>query len=241
MIRTASDQTSDQTSDLAAGRRSQSGLTLTELLIALLVFAMISSAGVYALRQAVEGREQLEIADDRIREWQIARAVIKDDLSQIALRTVRDEFGDFQSGPFIGGLGFQNRRPVAGEDPLGAFVRRGWPNPDARSPRATLQYVEYVRKNDTLVRRVRPYLDDAPGQPRADRVLFSDVVNVSLTFFAGETNRGLQWTDLWPDPTASGAAPRAVRLVLETARFGEVEQLFWIGDVSAGGVAAGGS
>ena len=40
-------------------RHDQRGVTLPELLVALFVFALISSVGVYALRLAVEGREQL--------------------------------------------------------------------------------------------------------------------------------------------------------------------------------------
>ncbi|MGF1543575.1 MAG: type II secretion system minor pseudopilin GspJ [Parvularculaceae bacterium] len=219
-------------------RAREAGLTLTELLVALLIFSMISSAGVYALRSAVDGRAQLDEVDDRVRAWQLARTIIRTDFSQVAARVVRDETGARQAGPFVAGVAFQNRRPVVGETPLVGFVRRGWANPDSRSPRSTLQYVEYLRVGDALVRRVRPYLDDAPDQPRTDRLLFRDAENLELTFLAGETTRGLDWVDLWPAPTAGGRIPRAVRLAFDSSRFGRVEQLFWIGEVAAGGVEA---
>lgn len=209
----------------------QRGLTLPELLIALLVFAMISGAAVYALRLSVEGREQLEAADRDIRDMQIARLIIKQDLLTIAFRTVRDEFGQAYPGPFLGGRGISFRPPKEGEESLLVFVRRGWDNPDAAAPRSTLQAVEYLRIGDDLVRRVRPYLDDARGQKRTDRVLLSGVTGARVGFFAGEVNGRLNWADLWPTPALAGA-PKAVRLTLSTMRHGEIEQLFWIGELS---------
>ncbi|MEK7265395.1 MAG: type II secretion system minor pseudopilin GspJ [Pseudomonadota bacterium] len=208
----------------------QRGLTLPELLIALLVFAMISGAAVYALRLSVEGREQLETADKDIREFQIMRQVLKQDFSGVVKRTVRDDFGNELPAPFLGGKGLSYRLPVEGEQSLLVFVRCGWENPDNRAPRSTLQAVEYLIKGGDFVRRVRPYLDDARGQPRTDRVLISGVSDVEVGFFTGaETSSGPQFLDLWPMPQ-SNWAPEAIRLTMTTKRFGKVEQLFWLGE-----------
>ena len=212
-------------------RPSQRGLTLPELLIALLVFAMISGAAVYALRLSVEGREQLESADKDIREFQIMRQVLKQDFSGIAPRIVRDDFGNPLPAAFLGGKGLSFRLPADGEKSLMVFVRRGWTNPDNRAPRPTLQAVEYLIKGDDLVRRVRPYLDDARGQPRADRVLVAGVADVEIGFFSGaEVSAGLVFSDLWPMPQ-SERIPEAIRLTLTTKRFGKIEQLFWLGEL----------
>lgn len=210
-------------------RLSQRGLTLPELLIALLVFAMISGAAVYALRLSVEGREQLEEADRDIREMQVMRQVMKQDLAGVVLRTIRDDFGNSYPAAFLGGKGLAFRPPVEGERTLMLFVRRGWMNPDGRAPRPTLQAVEYLIKGEDLVRRVRPYLDDARGQPRIDRVLLTKVADVDVGFATGEeTSSGLVYSDLWPRPGESSAPP-AIRLTMTTARFGRIEQLFWLG------------
>ncbi len=217
---------------MSARRISQRGVTLPELLVALLIFAMISSVGVYALRLGIDGREQLLTTDERLREWQLARLIIRQDLAQVAMRPVRDEFGAFQAGPFIGGFGFSGRTPISGETPLLAFVRGGWSNIDATTPRSTLQYVEYVLVEDDFVRRTRTYLDDARDQPARDRVLFENVGEVKLEFLLGETTRGLEWGENWPATGAPSAPPRAIRINFTSEHYGPVEQLFWIGDIT---------
>lgn len=212
-------------------RSSQRGVTLVELLIALLVFALISSVGVYALRLTVDGREQLVRVDERLREWQLARLIIRQDLVQISTRIIRDEFGDPLSGSIVGGFGFSDRRPVAGETPLIGFVRDGLENIGEDIPRSTLQYVEYIEKDGSLIRRTRPFLDQARGQATIDRVLFENVEDVELSFLAGQNNRGLNWVEDWPSPDGSGT-PQALRLIMVSERLGEVEQLFWIGELA---------
>jgi len=211
-------------------RTSQHGLTLPELLIALLVFAMISGAAVYALRLSIEGREQLEEADHEIRGMQMMRLILKQDLAGFVDRRVRDEFGNNYPASFLGGDGLSFRPPVDGERLLMAFVRRGWTNPDDAAPRSSLQAVEYLIVGENLVRRVRPYLDDARGQPRTDRVLVEKVSILKIDFFTGqETSAGLVYSSLWPAPQGAGEAPEAVRLSFATPRFGEIEQIFWVG------------
>lgn len=211
-------------------RKHQTGMTLPELLIALLVFAMISGAAVYALRLSVEGREQLELADGDIRDMQIFRQILKQDLASIVMRPVRDEFGGIYPAPFLGGAGLSFRPLVEGERSLMIFVRRGWTNADDRAPRSTLQAVEYLVKGGDLVRRVRPYLDDARGQPRTDRILVAGVSDVSIGFYTGtETSAGLSFADLWPLAVGAGEPPQAMRLTMTVRRFGQIEQLFWTG------------
>lgn len=212
-------------------RQRQRGVTLPELLISLLIFAMISGVAVYSLRLTVEGRDQLGLADAAIRDLQIARLVIKEDLMQVVPRVTRDEFGNANPGVFLGGKGLAFRVPKDGEITLMSFVRAGWENPDASAPRSTLQAVDYVLVGDKLVRRTRPYLDDARGQPRTDRTLIADVSAAEIGFFSGETSTGLQWSDLWPLPTQS-PIPAGVQLTLTTRRLGQFEQLFYVGEVA---------
>lgn len=217
-------------------RARQRGITLPELLISLMIFAMIASAGVYALRLAVEGREQLADADDRLRQWQVARAIVRDDLIHFVQRSTRDAEGVVARSAMVGGGGFYDRRPVAGETPLIGFTRRGWDNPDAAKPRSRLQYVEYALVGDALVRRVRIYLDAAPevganATSMREAVLIDNLQGAQFSFLAGQGVVGFQWTEDWPAPNAFAVAPAAVRLTTTSADIGVVEHYFWIGAV----------
>ena len=213
-------------------KTTQQGFTLPELLIALLIFALISSAGVYCLQLGVQARTQLDEADKRIRAVELMRAILKEDLSLVTQRRVRDEFGTQAPAAIIGGRGFDYRPPIDGETPLLGFVRNNWSNPGGEAPRASLQYVEYLVIEDSLIRRARPYLDHARNQPAIERVVIEGISNVRIDFFEQETNSGLQWSLLWPIPTSQGFAPLAVRIQYTTERFGELEQLFWIGEIA---------
>lgn len=215
---------------------TQKGFSLAEMLVALLIFSAISAASVYVLRLSVDARDQLGVVDRDLALMETARSVIKDDLAQTTLRPVRDEFGSPAGPAFRDG----NTGAVAanrnGEKILLAFVRGGWSNPDWAAPRSSLQYVEYVAVDDTLVRRSRPYLDDARGQPRTERVLLDGLEDIEVEFLAGETNGRFDWTQSWPvQPAAASSPPRAVAMTTRAKRFGEIRQLFWIGDVGSAG------
>jgi general secretion pathway protein J len=211
-------------------RTREQGFTLPELLVALLIFSLIASAGVYALRLGVEARDQFAAADARLSELEIARALIRDDMAQLVQRSVRDEFGAPSGPAFEGGSTLRRRSAVDGERLLVAFVRGGWANPENQAPRSGLQYVEYIDKNGSLLRRARPYLDDARGQPEFERVLFTETVDAGITFLAGESRGELDWAAGWP--VAGGADfPRAITVSFTTSRYGPLVQRFWIGDI----------
>lgn len=210
--------------------RAQKGLTLPEVLIALLVFSAIAATAVYALRLGVDSRDQLAVVDDDLKSFQIARTLIKEDLAQITARTVRDEFGDGRPAPFMGNLqNFASRREDD-ERVLASFVRAGWINPGAEEPRSALQYVEYVFRDGALLRRSRAYLDEASGADADERVLFANLVDAQAAFLIGEQRGELEWSDIWP-VSGRGSAPQALSITLDREGREPVEQLFWIAPV----------
>ncbi|MEX0645899.1 MAG: type II secretion system minor pseudopilin GspJ [Parvularculaceae bacterium] len=211
-------------------RGRERGFTLPELLVALFIFSLIATASVYALRLGVEARDQLADADRRHAEIELARALIRDDMAQLVQRSVRDEFGAPMGPPFEGGSALRRRLAVDGERLLLSFVRGGWANPEHQAPRSDLQYVEYIEKSGALLRRIRPYLDAARGQPAFDRVLFRDARDVEISFLVGEVRGELDWAAGWPLP-GRAEFPRAMTLAITTARYGALVQRFWIGEI----------
>jgi general secretion pathway protein J len=215
----------------------QRGLTLPELLVALLIFALVATATAFALRLGVEARDQLTASEGRLAEMQVAAVLMRKDFSDIRLRPVRDEFGDVSAPPFAGGGVWRPRNEPEGERRLIAFVRAGWDNPGADAPRSSLQYVEYLEKDGALVRRIRPFLDDARGQPRFDRALIRDIRNINVRFLAGEVRGELDWVEAWPPPGVRSSAPMAVSVSFSSSRYGDIERRFWIGEIRSAGPA----
>lgn len=214
----------------------QRGFSLPELLVALLIFSVISTAAVYILRLSIDAREQVSEVNNRLSSIELARNLIKNDLAQIVIRPVRDEYG-FPSGPaFQGGEFVDSELSRNNETRILAFVRRGWLNPDSIAPRSSLQYVEYLIQGNRLIRRTRPYLDDARGQKNIDHILLKDVSSVKIGFVRGETSRGLDITESWPvSDNIYTSPPKAIELRAVFERYGELRQLFWIGEFVATG------
>ena len=210
-------------------RSGQRGVTLVELLVALLVFAMIAGVATYSLRLGVGAGEQLDAAEARLRELEAVRMLMKEDFLLAVGRPARDAFGFTPEQTFLGGSETRLRGYVEGERLLVAFVRSGWANPENAAPRSSLQYVEYVAKGDALVRRTRPYVDAARGQALSERVILRDAKDARMTFLAGATPSGLLWAEGWPIGGSGQGLPQAVALTVTTNRFGAIEQRFWIG------------
>jgi len=212
-------------------KRTQTGFTLPEVLIALLVFSMISAACVYSLRLGVDSRDQLAETDEIVKELQLARLLVKEDFAQVTTRSVRDEFGNLSPAAFYGGQSPLFRRTANDETILVAFVRDGWVNPIARAPRSSLQYVEYILRSDELVRRGRVFLDGARQSEFIEKVLIDDLSQVEIEFLVNGNQRELQWADIWPVGGAQTLPPKAVAITT-TSQTGEtLRQLFWIGEV----------
>lgn len=191
------------------------GFTLVEMLVAMVVFALIAAAGVGVMAYAADNQDVVRGRMDRLGEFQRARALLKADLSQAALRRVRGRDGTAALDAFIGST---DSHPMAqaGTIPLFALTRRGWENPD-REPRASLQHVEYRLVDGQLERSVRGALDGAePGEPQ---VLLTGVRSAAIGYHQrGHWNRG------WPGGVAE--MPDALRLELQLDGLGRVDQWF---------------
>ncbi|GAB3345114.1 type II secretion system minor pseudopilin GspJ [Marilutibacter aestuarii] len=193
----------------------QRGFTLVEMLVALFVFGLIAASAVAVMAYAIDNQDVVRGRAEEVAAFQRARALLRADLGQAAVRRVRDANGQAARRAFVAG---GPDAPV-----LLGFVRRGWNNPEGEA-RASMQYVEYRIVEGRLERRTRPALDGAAMS--APQVLLEGVHSARVRYrFRGD------WLEGWPG--GADTLPDAIALDLELDGFGRVEQLFLVPAVPA--------
>jgi general secretion pathway protein J len=184
------------------------GFTLVEMLVALLIFGMLTAAGVSLLSFSVRAQETSDRSLGELSQVRRMGALLTTDLGQAAPRLYRNERGEV-------------RPAFSTEASSMSFVRRGWENLDG-SPRPSLQRVEYRLSGDRLERVHYPMVD---GAAPADALVLASGLR-RLTFRYRGADGG--WRDSW-SPQDPREMPRAVELMIETERLGALRQLFLVG------------
>lgn len=186
---------------------TRNGFTLVELLVALLIFGLLSAAGVALLRFGVDSRGRAGERFDAVAALTRTRALLETDLAQAAPRPPRDAEGRTLPAFIVepGRLG---------------LVRRGWRNDDGAA-RASVQRVEYRVRDGRLERIAWTRLDGTP--PSEPVALMSGVRSVRLR----ARHKG-EWRDVW-DPQDPRRLPDAVELTLDFDRAPELRMAFLVG------------
>lgn len=195
------------------------GFTLLELLVALFVSAVMFTIGYAGIAAAARNRATVQEAQQSLSDMQRAVRVISTDLSQINPRPIRDELGRSVAGAIIVAPGTPS--PIA-------FTRGGRPAL-AHHARGSLQRIEYLVENATLVRISWQMLDRAQGSAASRRVLMRGVRGLRFRFL---DERG-EWREDWPPTmtTNSGdrallrSRPRAIEVTLVTESQGEIRRV----------------
>jgi len=188
-------------------QRADAGFTLVEALVSLFVFSLVAAGAVTLLAQTIRSHEQSASAHHDLRELQSVRALLFADLAQYVERPVRET--DNRLRPqFVGG-------DVATQL---SFVRALGEPGEAGLPRTSLALVEYAFENRALVRRTRVLLDPAQVEGEiVERIVIADAGEPRFEFFDGEI-----WRAAWIARAPGAAPPRAVALVFQSPRYGEV-------------------
>lgn len=203
---------------------NQRGVTLIELLIALLVFTLVSGAAVAIMRLSVSGQDRLVEVTEEMGELERFRAILRNDLSQAMNRPYHESNSALIVSPFLGGLPAESTIEQAEDERvLMALVRNGWVNPGAVEPRASVQHVTYLMKEDNLIRRTRPFLDAVDETPTRDQILIENIPDLALLFHSGR-----DWLPDW-SPRQNQLAPIAVRIEGSFGHYGYLTQDFLVG------------
>ncbi len=190
------------------------GFTLVEMLVAMVAFSILVAAAIGILSLTLRNKQVFKQSSEVMQELQVARAIMKADLGQLAPRSIRDSYGGRPHASF-------GKRATDGNNVLLSFVRRGWDNPAGEEARSSLQYVEYILEGGDLIRRTRPYLDPTPGTPAVTTRLFVGVGAVKIAFLSGN-----QWSDDWRPVTSNADLPKALAVTVAIAGLGDIRQAF---------------
>lgn len=189
---------------------SQKGFTLIEVLIAMMIFAVLSVLAYGGLQQVINNREQTADSLLRLKDLQISMSKIYRDLTQITARQARDEQGSRLS----------SLKAAQGDELLIQLTRNGWRNP-AKTNRGHLQRVAYRIDEDRLIRISWPYVDRALDGQAVETVLIDNIKDVKLRFLSEQN----EWHTSWPSLNAApddASLPVAIEFTLQMEDWGDI-------------------
>ncbi len=197
------------------GQSRAAGFTLLELLIALAIFAVLSTLAYGSLRSALLNRELSQERTEQLARLQMAFLFIGRDLEQVVERPIRDTYGDTQPALFTPQQYYRLE-----------FTRAGWNNP-AQRRRSTLQRVAYSLQDGRLIRHSWWMLDRTDEKPTYSQTLLDGVEEFELRFL----DHKLKWNREWPLLNSDTEKPRpalplAVEVTVELPEWGRIRRLF---------------
>lgn len=198
--------------------RRQRGFTLIEILVAVVVLALMTTAAYGGLHALISVREGTRREMQHFKQLQLAMVTLTRDLKQAAPRPIRHTSGDYSPGM----LGGKNDVPVL------TFTRSGLPNP-LQLPRSGLQRVAYDINNGNLVRYFYTVLDRTVEETPEKQVLLKGVTALQVSFL----NTNGQWSQSWPPLNGEAGKynsrdPVAISVTLDTKRWGKIKRVIGI-------------
>ncbi len=213
------------------------GFTLLELIVAVVIFALMSAITYGGLIHVLETRERLEAERETQRGLIMAFMRLEEDLGQARDRPVRDIDGT-PLPAFSGQAGDTRALGL----PLLEFTRGGRAiigdtELTGSVAHSDLQRIAYrLTDEGELLRQTWPVLDRAPATEAQDATLLTEVEEIELCFFSAPVT-GTQappaerCTGTWPplgQTQPTDTLPRGVEVKITLTGLGEITRLFLI-------------
>jgi general secretion pathway protein J len=212
---------------------NESGFTLIELMMAMVIFAVLS-AGMYTVFNSYQTTREITDRDARrLADLQRFFAQLEREFQQVIPRTARDEFQ--LDSPLSA---------VKGTPETIEFTRTGWNQPPfAMNLRSELQRVSYFFEEGALVRAQWPVIDRPDNLAPMTMVALERVAAVRFRYFSVNEQGALGELESWPgnDPGAATSLPgeavtsrvdsrhslpAAVEIRLSLPDYGEIHRTF---------------
>jgi general secretion pathway protein J len=202
--------------DVPANMRMR-GFTLLEVLVAVVIFGIISLLAYGGYNQLIRQSEIVESSATRTRAIQSTVQRMAEDFEMLEPRPIREPLGEtLEPALRAGGTRV---------DTLLDLTRSGWTNPAGLS-RSTLQRVTYRLMDNKLERAYWNALDRTLTTEPTSAVLLDKVRTASFRFM----DQNQTWHDQWPPlgysgPDAVRLRPIAVEVTLELEDWGKLVRL----------------
>lgn len=198
----------------------QSGFTLLEVLLAIVIFSIISLSSFTIFNTVLTSDETSRVKTERLNEIQRAFLLIERDITQIARRKVRlNGEGSIDAYVHTTGDSFSSSTQALG------FVKHGWTNPGLVLPRSDLQTVGYQVSEGTFERIHFNFVDPVLGEEPKVRKLLTDVIEVKFAFHDGRE---------WREELQDKVFPVAIAIEFELEDLGVIRRQFLVpGDATS--------
>ncbi len=183
------------------------GYTLVEVIIALAIFAIISTLSVGLLSRAFDTKARLKHQIEPFTNIQLTVIRIKQDAEQMVSRAIRDQ--DMKKiAPF-----------VASDNGI-EFTRGGFIKLDKKAPQSTLRRIAIQCEKKQLVRKTWPVLDGFARDIPQKQVLLDHLERCGFSFASSRHT----WSNEWR--TGDTHLPSAFKLYLAFEELGEIALVF---------------
>ena len=192
------------------------GFTLLEVLVAVVVFGIISVLAYGGYNQLTQQSDIVERSAGRTRAVQSTMQRMAEDFAMLEPRPIREPLGESLEPALRSGGGL---------DTLADLTRSGWSNPAGIS-RSTLQRVTYRLQDNKLQRAYWNALDRTMSAEPTVATLVDHVRSVGFRFM----DQNQSWHEQWPPLGYSGGdagrlRPIAVEITLELEDWGKIVRL----------------
>jgi len=193
----------------------QRGFTILEILIAVAIFSLVSTATFFMLQKMIKASDIFDENANYLVELQRAKRLLQQDFSQIIHRTIRDEFGEVLPAVMSEDMSWGTAIELS---------KTGRNNP-LNKARSDLQRLRYFFDDNKLIRRTWKRLDRAPEAEYLDQVVLENIKTWQVRFLNGQ-----QWIDSWPSEIegSEDALPNAIEITLSVSNERKFRWLFTI-------------
>lgn len=187
--------------------KKQKGFTLLELLVAMVVFSLMSVMAYGGLFNVLTGNEVITSQEERLKELQRSMMFLERDMRQVVSRPRNTGSGNTLEKAFDYGLD---------SDGLIEFTRAGNSNP-VGVIRSSLQRIRYDLEEKVLIRKSWALVDHIDLEP-SSMSLLKDVDSLELRLLDDNNEWQTNWTKI-------KEIPKAIEITINHENWGEIKRL----------------